>query len=181
MHKVYDQVLVTVVRACVVHVPSNTDSKTVLKNLYKSVELIAFRKLFNRTLHFLSRSVWNFTAISNKWIADGSVPAKLFMLAITHKCCEISEGFTLDSTSEIKIVITFMDLEIYSLLCVVVTRALCVFLVIQDSWSFKQQMSSTVLEPDTCVYTACIESVYADKHKCTNRPLCSLRVISLHQ
>lgn len=62
--------------------------------------------------------------------------AELFMLALTHKCCEISEGFTiqttLESTSEIKIVIAFMDFGKYSLHCVAVTRALCIFLVIYN-------------------------------------------------
>lgn len=64
------------------------------------------------------------------------MPAELFMLALTHKCCEISDGFTIqrtvEGTSEIKIIITLMDLERYRLLCVAVAWALCVFLVIYD-------------------------------------------------
>lgn len=37
MHNICAQALVTVVRACVVYVPSNTDSKTVLKNHYNKL------------------------------------------------------------------------------------------------------------------------------------------------
>lgn len=58
------------------------------------------------------------------------MPVEPFMHVLTHKSCEIQS--TLESISEIKIVITFMDLERYSLLCVSVKRTLCVFLVIYD-------------------------------------------------
>lgn len=95
--------------------------------------------------------------------------AELFMLGLTHKSCEISEGFAIQKTSETKIVIVFIDLQRYSPLCVDITQALCLPRDICDLWTFKQQMSSTVLEPDACMYRACIESVCAHKHKCTNR------------
>lgn len=157
---------VTVLRAHFVYLPSKIHSDAIFGAAF---ERIAFGGFFSANFPFSVRQC----AISQQFQTNGpSVPADPFTLALTHKCCEISEGFSIQSTSdgasETKIVIVFIDGERYSPLCGDIMRASCVALVMYAIWEPLSNHCPLRLLGTCCLRVQCRAALRGSVHTSTN-------------